>query len=68
MDIKLRVLILVIALIVFAGIYFGTTEANEQVEMTPEEFAREVCTTLKDKGLLKVEYNGVEYVCADFEE
>lgn len=44
--------------------------ANEETEiqMSPEEFAREVCTTLKDKGLLKIEYNGVEYVCADFEE
>ena len=60
-----RILILVTFILVMM-VWAIVAKGAEQVQLTPEEFATEVCTHLKDKGLLNIKYNGVVYDCKEY--
>jgi len=63
-----RILVLVtfiLGMMVWAIVAKGNEEP-EIIQLTPEEFATEVCTQLKDKGLLNIKLNGVTYDCEEY--
>ena len=63
-----RILVLVtfiLGMMVWAIVAKGNEEPK-QIQLTPEEFATEVCTQLKDKGLISIKYNGVKYDCEEY--
>ena len=63
-----RILVLLVFTLVmlFVAITSDANDEPKQIQLTPEEFATEVCTQLKDKGLISIKYNGVKYDCEEY--
>lgn len=67
-----RILVLLVFTLVMLFVAITSDAAEmvvndeEPIQLSPEEFATEVCTQLKDKGLISIKYNGVKYDCEEY--